>query len=111
VLSGRKEIEGDGNAAPGQRKELCHGARRAPFDVLLDGKDGGSIDMRDTIEIQIEPAHRTLQVRAGRYTSSRRTFDAADGTIINFRCNGAIVWVRLLASLVVPAIGLRLIHE
>jgi hypothetical protein len=85
--------------------------RRGTFRVLLDGKDVGSIDMHGTIEVPIEPGHHTLQVKAGRYTSSRRSFDAADGSIINFRCNGAVIWPVYLASLVKPDLALRLTHE
>ena len=37
--------------------------RRGPFDVVVDGEHVGSVEMNDTIEIQIEPGHHTLQVR------------------------------------------------
>ena len=85
--------------------------RRGTFRVLLDGKDVGSIDMHGTIEVPIEPGRHTLQVKAGRYTSSRRSFDAADGSMVNFRCNGAVIWPVYLASLVKPDLALRLTHR
>ncbi|MGH9105142.1 MAG: hypothetical protein ACRDZX_04765 [Acidimicrobiales bacterium] len=66
--------------------------RRGTFHVLLDGNDVGSIDMHGTIDVSIEPGHHTLQVKDGRSTSSRRSFDAADGAIVNFRCNSSRIW-------------------
>jgi energy-coupling factor transporter ATP-binding protein EcfA2 len=85
--------------------------RRGPFHVLLDGNDVGSIDRHQTIEVPVEPGHHTLQVKAGRYTSGRRPFDTADGEIVNFRCNGAVIWPVYLASIVKPDLALTLKHE
>ena len=82
--------------------------RRSPFEIILDGNPAGSIDRHQTVELQIDPGPHALQVMTGRYSSPARTFDAADGTNINFRCNGAILWPQYVASLVVPTIGLRL---
>ena len=78
---------------------------------MLDGNDVGSIEWHQTIEVPIEPGHHTLQVRAGRYTSRRRSFDTADGEIVNFRCNGAPVWPLYLASIVKPDLALTLKRE
>jgi len=85
--------------------------RRGTFRVLLDGNDVGSIDRHQTIKVPVEPGHHTLQVKAGRYTSGRRPFDAADGEIVNFRCNGAVIWPVYLASIVKPDLALTLKHE
>ena len=85
--------------------------RRGTFHVLLDGNDVGSIDRHQTIEVPIEPGHHTLQVKTGRYTSERRPFDTADEGIVNFRCNGAVIWPVYLASLVKPDLALTLKHE
>lgn len=85
--------------------------RRGTFRVVLDGKDVGSIDMHATIEMPIEPGHHTLQVKAGRYTSSRRSFDAADGSTVNFKCNSAVIWPVYLASLIKPDLALKLTEE
>lgn len=82
--------------------------RRNPFAIILDGNPVGSIERHGSVELQVEPGQHTLQVRAGRYSSPARNFDAADGTHINFRCNGAILWPQYIASLFVPTIGLRL---
>jgi len=82
--------------------------RRGTFHVLLDDDDIGSIDTHQTTEYPIEPGHHTLQVKAGRYTSRTRTFDAADGEIVNFRCNGAQIWPLYLVSIVKPDQALTL---
>ena len=85
--------------------------RRNRFEVILDGSPAGSIDRNQTIELPVEPGPHTLQVRAGRYSSHTRSFDAAEGTDIRFRCNGAILWPQYVASLLAPAIGLKLKRE
>lgn len=85
--------------------------RRGPFHVLLDGSDIGSIDRHGTIEVPIEPGHHTLQVKAGRYTSRQRSFDAADGAIVSFRCNSSTIWPVYLASFIKPDLALKLKHQ
>lgn len=85
--------------------------RRSRFEVVLDGHPAGSIDRNQTVELPVPPGPHTLQVRTGRYSSRTRSFDAADGTNVHFRCNGAILWPHYVASLFVPTIGLRLKRE
>ncbi len=82
--------------------------RRRPFEILLDGTPVGSIERHQTVELPVEPGSHRLRVRSGRYSSPARTFDAADGTDITFRCDGAILWPHYVASLLAPTIGLRL---
>jgi len=85
--------------------------RRSRFDVVLDGKLAGSIGRNQTVELPVQPGPHTLQVRTGRYMSRTLSFDVADGTNTHFRCNGAILWPRYVASLFVPTIGLKLKRE
>jgi hypothetical protein len=85
--------------------------RRHRFEVFLDGLPAGSIDRNQTVELPVEAGRHTLQVRTGRYSSHVQSFDAADGTNIRFRCNGAILWPQYVASLFVPTIGLKLKRE
>jgi len=85
--------------------------RRHRFEILLDDNPAGSIDRDQTVELPVEPGPHTLQVKAGRYSSHARSFDAANGTNIRFRCNGAILWPQYVASLLVPTIGLKLTRE
>jgi hypothetical protein len=85
--------------------------RRGTFHILLDGNDIGLIEWHQTVDLLIEPGHHTLQVKAGRYTSGRRPFDAAEGDIVNFRCHGALIWPLYVASIVKPDLALTLKHE
>lgn len=82
--------------------------RRGTFEIILDGESVGSIAQHRTVELQVDPGSHTLQVRSGRYSSPVRRFDATEGENSAFRCNGAVLWPQYVASLVVPAIGLRL---
>lgn len=82
--------------------------RRGPFDVSVDGKVVAKIDRGDEIQVPLEPGHHTLRVRAGRYSSRSRTFDCANNEGINFRCHGAMVWPRYVASIVKPDLAISL---
>lgn len=85
--------------------------RRGKFDVLVDGKDVGSIDAHDTIETPVEPGRHTLQLRYGRYSSRTVAFDAADGQVIAYRCSEKRLLPIFLASFVVPSLGISLRRE
>lgn len=85
--------------------------RRGTYDVLVDGKRVGSVEMNDTIEMRVEPGRHTLQVRNGRNSSQTQTFDAAEGEVIAFRCTGKRFLPLFLASFVVPGLALKLRRE
>ncbi len=85
--------------------------RRRAYDVVLDGKTGGSVKLNDTFETPIEPGRHTLQVRSGRKSSRTKTFDAADGETIAFRCTGKSLLPIFLLSFVVPGLALSLRRE
>jgi hypothetical protein len=82
--------------------------RRAPYDVVLDGERVGSVEMNQSIELPIERGHHALQVRSGRKSSGTRTFEAAAGEIVAFRCTGKRFLPIFLASFVVPRLALSL---
>jgi hypothetical protein len=82
--------------------------RRAPYDILIDGQRVGSIEMNDTIELPIEPGRHTLQVRSGRNSSRTRSFDAAEGETVAFRCTGKSFLPIFIASFVIPRLALQL---
>jgi hypothetical protein len=82
--------------------------RRGTFDVLVDGKRVGSVEMNDTIETPVEPGRHTLQVRNGRNSSRAQTFDAAEGEVVAYRCTGKRLLPLFLASFVVPSLALKL---
>lgn len=82
--------------------------RRGRFDAMVDGDRAGSLDWRETIEVPVEPGHHTLQLRAGRYSSRPRSFDAADGETVTFRVHGANLWPLYVASVVKPDLAISL---
>ena len=85
--------------------------RRGQFEIITDGTSVGSIDLHDTVETSLEPGHHTIQIRVGRYSSHVHAFDAADGEVIDFRCHGAMIWPRYVASLVKPDLAISLQQE
>jgi hypothetical protein len=85
--------------------------RRGQFEIVADGTSVGSIEWHGTVETPVEPGHHTIQIRAGRYSSPVHSFDAADGEVINFRCHGAMMWPRYVASIVKPDLALSLKQE
>jgi hypothetical protein len=82
--------------------------RRGEFEISVDGKNAGSVKYGETVETPLEPGRHTLRLRVGRYSSRDRSFDAADSEIVSFRCHGAMVWPRYVASLVKPDLGISL---
>ena len=82
--------------------------RRGTFDVLVDGERAGSLEMNDTVEIPIEAGNHTLQVRNGRNSSRPKSFDAADGETVAFRCGGKSILPIFLLSFAVPSLALTL---
>jgi hypothetical protein len=82
--------------------------RRGRFEISVDGKSGGSIDNNDTVEIPLESGQHTVRIQHGRYSSRDRSFDAADGDVVSFRCHGANIWPMWVASFVVPNLAITL---
>ena len=85
--------------------------RRGTYEIALDGERVGSVDMNTTFEMPIEPGRHTLQVRSGRNSSRTKTFDAAEGEIVAFRCTGKSILPIFLASFLVPSLALSLHRE
>jgi hypothetical protein len=85
--------------------------RRGRFEITVDGNSVGSIDWHQTVEVPIEPGRHTLQITAGRHSSRAEAFEVADGHAVNFRCHGAMVWPRYVASILAPNLGISLKHE
>jgi hypothetical protein len=85
--------------------------RRAPYEVEVDGKRVGSVEMNDTIETPVEPGRHTLRISSGRNSSRTRSFDATEGEIVAFRCTGKRFLPLFLASFVVPSLALTLVRE
>ncbi|MGP0047564.1 MAG: hypothetical protein ACLPZR_01775 [Solirubrobacteraceae bacterium] len=85
--------------------------RRGTYDVVLDEQPAGSLELNETIEIPVEPGHHTLQVRNGRNSSRTKTFDAAEGETVAFRCSGKSILPIFLLSFVAPSLALSLHRE
>lgn len=92
--------------------------RRGPYEIVLDDRRIGAVEMNDTFEVQIDPGRHRLQVRNGRSSSRTRAFDAAEGEIVSFRCSGkgvvAIPGLGALAfllSFAFPSLALSLRRE
>ena len=58
-----------------------------------------------------EPGHHTLRIRSGRYSSQERSYDVADGEVVNFRTHGPLVWPVYVASIIKPDLAISLKHE
>jgi hypothetical protein len=85
--------------------------RRGTYEIVLDGERVGAVEMNESFETAIEPGRHTLQVRNGRNSSRTKTFDAADGEIVAFRCTGKSILPVFLLSFVVPSLALSLHRE
>lgn len=85
--------------------------RRGRFAVCIDGRDVGSIDRHETVELPVEPGRHVLRLRVGRYSSRDHDFDVADGEVVNVRCHGAMLWPRYVASLVKPDLAIAVRRE
>jgi hypothetical protein len=86
--------------------------KRGPFEIELDGNSVSSIDKLDeTVEIPVDSGHHTLRIRSGRSSSHERSFDVADGDVVNFRTHGPLVWPVYVASIFKPDLGISLKRE
>lgn len=85
--------------------------RRGTFAIEVDGVNLGSIESHETVEKPLEPGHHVLRIQAGRYSSESRAFDMADGDVASFRCHGAMMWPRYVASMMHPELAISLKRE
>ncbi len=85
--------------------------RRGLYDVVVDGRPAGSVKLNETIDVALEPGPHTLQLRSGRNSSRTKTFDAAEGETIAFRCGGKSILPIFLLSFVVPSLAISLHRE
>jgi hypothetical protein len=85
--------------------------RRGAYDIVVDSRLAGSVEMNGTTEIPIEPGRHTLHVRSGRNSSRTQTFDAAESQTVAFRCTGKSFLPIFLLSFFVPSLALQLRRE
>jgi hypothetical protein len=84
------------------------GAHREQWHIVIDGTDVGSIADKETVEVAVEPGHRTFRLESGKHRSAERSFDAAPGEVVSFQCNPPRVWPLLVAALVKPGLWISL---
>ncbi len=85
--------------------------RRRPYEVLIDARSVGSIEMNDTKEFSVDPGRHSLQVRDGRNSSRVVNFEVDDDRVVSFRCTGKRFLPLFLLSFAVPSLGLVLRRE
>ena len=85
--------------------------RRGPYDVFVDGNSVGSLKLNETIDVAVEPGPHTLRLRSGRNSSRTKTFDAAEGETVAFRCSGKSILPIFLLSFVFPSLAISLHRE
>ena len=89
----------------------CFELRRGRFEILVDGKSVGSLANHEAVETPIDPGSHILVLHKDRYSSRTLSFNAADGEVVNFRCNGARIWPTYIASIVKPDLAISLKRE
>ena len=85
--------------------------RRGPYDVFVDGNSVGSLKLNETIDVAVEPGPHTLRLRSGRNSSRTKTFNAAEGETVAFRCTGKSILPIFLLSFVFPSLAISLHRE
>jgi hypothetical protein len=85
--------------------------RRGRFDVCVDGTIVGQIKWQEPLEVPVQPGRHTLQIKAGRYSSRVLSIEATGGDTLTFRCHGAMVWPRFVASIAKPDLAIALRRE
>ena len=85
--------------------------RRNAYDIVLDGRPAGSVEMNATFETPLEAGTHTIQIREGRKSSRAKTFEIADGEVVSYRATGKRFVLLFLASFVIPGLALVLVRE
>ncbi len=85
--------------------------RRRPYYVFVDGISVGSLKLNETLDLAVEPGPHTLRLRSGRNSSRPKTFHAAEGETVAFRCSGKSILPIFLLSFVVPSLAISLHRE
>ena len=85
--------------------------RRGTYDIEVDGRRVGSVNLNETFEASVGPGSHTVQVRDGRNSSRAKTFSIADGETAAFRCTGKNILPLFLASFAVPSLALVLVRQ
>ena len=82
--------------------------RRGAYEIVLDGRPGGTVGMNQVVDLPVTPGHHSVQVRSGRKSSRVQSFEAVEGHTISFRCTGKSFLPIFLASFFIPSAALQL---
>ncbi|MCV2394730.1 hypothetical protein OEB99_10465 [Actinotalea sp. M2MS4P-6] len=85
--------------------------RRGPYEIELDGRPAGTVELNQTFETNLDPGRHTLQVRNGRNSSATKTFEIGNDEVAAFRCTGKRFLPLFLASFVIPGLALVLVRD
>jgi hypothetical protein len=85
--------------------------RRGTYDIVVDGRRAGSVELNGTFEMPVEPGRHILKIRNGRNSSRAAAFDADEAQVIAFRCSGKNILPVFLLSFVVPSLAISLRRE
>ena len=81
------------------------------WPIAIDGNIVESIGQSQTVELSIEPGHHTLRLGSKRHLSPERTFQVADGEVVNFRCRGKYGLGAYIIALIKPDFWIWLNQE
>ncbi|MGA2804747.1 MAG: hypothetical protein ABSF89_10200 [Acidimicrobiales bacterium] len=81
------------------------------WPIEIDKKIIGSIGHGETVDLNIEPGRHTLRLGSKRHLSSERTFEVADGEVVNFRCRGKFGLGAYIIALIKPDFWIWLRQE
>ena len=82
--------------------------RNREWQVEIDGDVVGSIARQKSVEFPVDPGHHTLRLSSHRHSSPQRSFEAAAGQVVRFRCRAATLWPRYVAALIKPDLWISL---
>ncbi len=90
------------------RRTIGVDVRRGTYEVFIDGVQVGSYELHETFETQVAPGRHSLQIRGGRYSSQKRSFEIGDGQTVSFNCSSKRFLPLWLASFAIPSLGLKI---
>lgn len=82
--------------------------RNREWQIEIDGDVVGSIASAKTVEFSVEPGRHTLHLSSHRHSSPQRSFEAANGQVVSFRCRAATLWPMYVAALMKPDLWISL---
>jgi ABC-type transport system involved in multi-copper enzyme maturation permease subunit len=82
--------------------------RNREWQIEIDGDVVGSIASQKSVELRVDAGHHTVRLSSHRHSSPQRSFEAAAGQVVRFRCRAATLWPRYVAALIKPDLWISL---